>query len=52
AGGKASNGNIRILDVKPKTLHQRTPLFIGSEEDVSIAEEFLQGKREVTAKAS
>ena len=52
AGGKASNGNIRILDVKPKNLHQRTPLFIGSEEDVSIAEEFLQGKREITAKAS
>ena len=52
AGGKASNGNIRILDVKPKVLHQRTPLFIGSEEDVSIAEEFLQGKRERTAKAS
>jgi fructose-1,6-bisphosphatase len=25
--------------------HQRIPLFIGSEEDVKLAEEFLQGKR-------
>ncbi|MFN8249788.1 MAG: class 1 fructose-bisphosphatase [Ferruginibacter sp.] len=30
AGGKATNGDIRILDVQPTELHQRTPLFIGS----------------------
>jgi fructose-1,6-bisphosphatase I len=30
AGGKATNGKIRILDVEPTELHQRTPLFIGS----------------------
>jgi fructose-1,6-bisphosphatase I len=30
AGGKATNGKERILDVKPTELHQRTPLFIGS----------------------
>ena len=30
AGGKATNGKIRILDVKPTELHQRTPFFIGS----------------------
>jgi len=45
AGGRASNGNTRILDVEPLELHQRTPLFIGSDEDVTIAEAFLQGKR-------
>ena len=30
AGGKATNGNIRILEVQPTELHQRVPLFIGS----------------------
>ena len=30
AGGKATNGLQRILDVKPTELHQRSPLFIGS----------------------
>ena len=46
AGGKASNGERRILDVPPGKLHQRTPLFIGSEEDVTICEEFIQGKHD------
>ncbi len=32
AGGLATNGAQRILDIEPKTLHQRTPLFIGSKE--------------------
>ncbi|ACF14715.1 Inositol phosphatase/fructose-16-bisphosphatase [Chloroherpeton thalassium ATCC 35110] len=47
AGGRASNGRERILDIKPTELHQRTPLFIGSEEDVKIAEEFEQGLRDI-----
>ena len=47
AGGKAINGERRILDVQPGKLHQRTPLFIGSEEDVTICEEFIQGKRDL-----
>ncbi len=45
AGGRTSNGVSRILDVRPESLHQRTPLYVGSEEDVCIAEEFVQGKR-------
>ncbi len=45
AGGKASNGTQRILDIQPQELHQRTPLIIGSKEDVEIAEQFVQGKR-------
>lgn len=52
AGGRSSNGLSRILDVKPTSLHQRTPLFVGSEDDVCIAEEFVQGKRGITTKAS
>jgi len=45
AGGRASNGKQRILDIQPSSLHQHTPLFIGSEDDVRTAEEFVQGKR-------
>lgn len=41
AGGRASTGDQRILDVQPERLHQRIPLFIGSEAMVSKVEEFL-----------
>jgi fructose-1,6-bisphosphatase I len=37
AGGKATNGEKRIMEIDVKELHQRTPLFIGSEEMVDIA---------------
>ncbi|MDP3441898.1 MAG: fructose-bisphosphatase class I, partial [Ignavibacteria bacterium] len=30
AGGKASNGFKRILDIQPSDIHERSPLFIGS----------------------
>lgn len=43
AGGGASNGHQRILDVKPEHLHQRVPLFIGCEYDVKLIEKFIQG---------
>ena len=45
AGGKASTGSARILDVEAKALHQRVPLLIGSAEDVATAEAFIQGKQ-------
>ena len=45
AGGRSSDGNQSILNVKPTALHQHTPVFLGSEEDVKLCEEFLQGKR-------
>ncbi|MCG6912287.1 class 1 fructose-bisphosphatase [bacterium BMS3Abin03] len=31
AGGKAIDGKQRILDIKPENLHQRVPIFVGSE---------------------
>ncbi|KAI5722463.1 hypothetical protein M8J76_008842 [Diaphorina citri] len=34
AGGLASNGEISILDVQPTSIHQRSPIFLGSKEDV------------------
>ncbi len=42
AGGMASTGEKRILDVIPTELHQRTPLIIGSKLDVLEAESFLR----------
>jgi fructose-1,6-bisphosphatase I len=43
AGGYASDGTRCILDIVPTELHQRSPLFIGSRDDVRIAEEMLKG---------
>jgi fructose-1,6-bisphosphatase I len=43
AGGKASDGQRRILELTPASLHQRTPLFIGSAGMVAQAEEFMRG---------
>jgi fructose-1,6-bisphosphatase I len=37
AGGDASTGKQRILDVVPTELHQRVPLYIGSKADVADA---------------
>jgi fructose-1,6-bisphosphatase I len=42
AGGTASNGTQRILDIEPGSLHQRTPLFIGSRSLVEEAQGFLR----------
>jgi fructose-1,6-bisphosphatase I len=37
AGGKATDGRTRVLDIVPKDLHERTPLVIGSKADVEYA---------------
>jgi len=34
AGGLASNGSMPILDMVPRKLHERSPIFLGSKEDV------------------
>jgi len=34
AGGLASTGNIPMLDLVPKTIHERSPIFLGSKDDV------------------
>ena len=41
AGGKATNGKERILDIQPTELHQRTPLYIGSKLMMEELESFL-----------
>lgn len=42
AGGRASTGTEPILDIQPKELHQRTPMYIGSADDVALAEQFVR----------
>ena len=41
AGGGATDGRGRILEIVPESLHQRTPLVIGSREDVDFVSEIL-----------
>lgn len=45
AGGSATNGTDRILDIQPTKLHQRTALVLGSSEDVATFERFMKGER-------
>lgn len=40
AGGLATDGRRRILDIEPLELHQRVPLFIGSKNDVEVVLKF------------
>lgn len=42
AGGKASDGKTRILELEPTELHQRVPFFCGSIDMVRKAEEFME----------
>jgi len=41
AGGKATNGDIRIMDMQPTELHQRAPLFLGSSDMVDEVHTFI-----------
>ncbi|CED72468.1 fructose-1,6-bisphosphatase [Aliivibrio wodanis] len=41
AGGKATDGETRILDLKPTELHQRVPFFVGSTNMVDKVQDFL-----------
>jgi len=45
AGGKASNGFERIMDIQPTELHQRTPFICGSKNMVEKAEGFMQQQK-------
>lgn len=45
AGGRGSDGERNILDIEPDSLHQRTPLYLGSTPFVETAERFLEADR-------
>jgi fructose-1,6-bisphosphatase I len=42
AGGIATDGVRRILDIEPETLHQRTPLYIGNHYEVELIHDYLR----------
>ncbi|MEG4964792.1 class 1 fructose-bisphosphatase, partial [Microcoleus sp. K4-C2] len=44
AGGRASTGIQDIMDVVPTKLHERSPLIIGSKENVAMVESFIQDR--------
>jgi fructose-1,6-bisphosphatase I len=46
AGAKATDGHGRILEIQPSSLHQRTPLYIGSSNMVEEAESYLKVDKE------
>jgi fructose-1,6-bisphosphatase I len=45
AGGAATTGTTRILDIEPTHLHQRVPLIIGPVEDVARYEDMVRRAR-------
>ena len=42
AGGKATDGHRRIMEIVPTDLHQRSPLFIGSKKMVEKVEALIK----------
>lgn len=51
AGGRATNGKERILDVKPTELHQRSPFFVGSKGMMDELESITHNAEGLTQKA-
>ena len=43
AGGIATDGQQRILDIQPTKLHQRVPVFLGSREEVEVVTGYHKG---------
>lgn len=44
AGGRASDGHQRIMEITPQSLHQRTPFYVGSRKMVEKAESYAREK--------
>jgi len=42
AGGAATNGKQRILELQPTSFHERSPIFLGSKDDVGDFLKFMQ----------
>ena len=47
AGGRAIDGNRRIMEIQPESLHQRVPIYIGSSDAVDTLERFLKEQAEL-----
>lgn len=51
AGGAATTGAERALDIQPSSLHDRVPIVMGSKQDVALYEKFFAESKPVGAKA-
>lgn len=49
AGGKATNGYKRIMELQPDAIHQQTPIYIGSPKNVEKVMEFIEKHEAVTS---
>ncbi len=45
AGGLATSGEQRILDIKPTSIHQRTPLVVGSHAELELFQQYADPDR-------
>jgi fructose-1,6-bisphosphatase I len=43
AGGIATDGRQRVLDVRPQSLHQRTPLVVGGKSEMQAFAQAIRG---------
>jgi fructose-1,6-bisphosphatase I len=42
AGGMSTNGKVNLMDVRPTRVHERSPCFIGSPEDINEMKKYIQ----------
>lgn len=52
AGGRSSTGTHSLLAIRPTSVHQRTPVFLGSRDDVAELESYYQNHRRETCTAT
>lgn len=51
AGGVATDGSRRILDIEPKGIHERTPLVVGSKAEMAAFEKMAKAEMSQNAEA-
>ena len=51
AGGGATTGTQRVLEIEPETIHQRTPLIFGSKDKVERLERYHRNRHEISERA-
>lgn len=52
AGGIATNGNERIMELEPTAIHERTPIYIGSRQNVEEAMQFISNDEKMAVSHS
>ncbi|XP_043286020.1 fructose-1,6-bisphosphatase 1 [Venturia canescens] len=47
AGGSATSGEMEILDIEPKAIHERSPIILGSTDDVNDVLDYIRKSKNV-----